>query len=116
MVERYGLKAPLVKAPPFISHYHRVPERLDLMQTIILNSNDQMSIKDKSILLVEDNDNDAMMTQRALRKSNILNKVVWAKDGAEALDYLFTTCLEQGEKLPQLILLDIHMPKVNGIE
>ncbi|HZV82563.1 MAG TPA: response regulator [Geobacteraceae bacterium] len=77
---------------------------------------DQDIAKGKTILLVEDNSDDALMTQRALHKANILNKVVWLKDGAEALDYLFNTCLEQGQTLPQVILLDIHMPKVNGIE
>jgi CheY-like chemotaxis protein len=77
---------------------------------------DQEIAKGKTILLVEDNGNDAMMTQRALKKANIQNTVIWVKDGAEALDYLFGNCLEQGEALPQLILLDIHMPKINGIE
>lgn len=86
------------------------------MDTIKFSREDQDIAKGKTILLVEDNSNDALMTQRALHKANILNKVIWMKDGAEALDYLFHTCLEQGEMLPQLILLDIHMPKVNGIE
>jgi CheY-like chemotaxis protein len=86
------------------------------METITFSREDQDVAKGKTILLVEDNSNDALMTQRALHKSNILNKVIWVKDGAEALDYLFLTCLKQGETLPQIILLDIHMPKVNGIE
>lgn len=86
------------------------------METVSFSKEDQDVAKGKTILLVEDNSNDALMTQRALHKSNILNKVIWLKDGAEALDYLFLTCLKHGESLPQIILLDIHMPKVNGIE
>jgi CheY-like chemotaxis protein len=86
------------------------------METHVFSKEDQDVAKGKSILLVEDDSNDALMTQRALMKANILNKVIWLKDGAAALDYLFGTCLEGGEHLPQLILLDIHMPKVNGIE
>lgn len=86
------------------------------MESINLSVEEQLLINDKTILLVEDNSNDAFLTQRSLKNANIKNKVVWLKDGAEAIDYLFTTCLLEGETLPQLILLDIHMPKVNGIE
>jgi two-component system, response regulator len=71
------------------------------------------------ILLVEDNPEDAEMTMRALRKRNLANHVHWAKDGEEALDYLFCTGpyagREQG-RLPKLVLLDIKMPKIDGIE
>lgn len=86
------------------------------MEMMTFSREDQDVAKGKTILLVEDNSNDALMTQRALHKSNILNRVIWLKDGAEALDYLFIACLKQGESLPQIILLDIHMPKVGGIE
>jgi CheY-like chemotaxis protein len=86
------------------------------MENVSFSAEDQELAKGKLILLVEDESNDALMTQRTLQKANILNSVVWVKDGAEALEYLFVNCLEQGGKLPQLILLDIHMPKVNGIE
>lgn len=67
------------------------------------------------ILLVEDNPDDQALTLRALKKNNILNEVTVASDGAEALDYLFPSdgaC----RKLPDLILLDLHLPKVNGLE
>jgi two-component system response regulator len=71
------------------------------------------------ILLVEDNPDDEALTLRALRKNNIANEVVVARDGAEALDYLFGTGAfagrEAGDK-PQVILLDLKLPKVDGLE
>lgn len=71
------------------------------------------------LLLAEDNPRDAEMTMRALRKVNFANKVHWVKDGEEALDFLFCTGTyadrEPGHA-PKLILLDIKMPKVDGIE
>jgi CheY-like chemotaxis protein len=64
------------------------------------------------ILLVEDSPADAEMTMRALRRNNLVNRLHWVKDGAEALDYLFAS-----ERLkPKLVLLDLKMPKVDGIE
>jgi two-component system, response regulator len=74
-------------------------------------------IDDKVILLVEDNPKDEALTIRALRKSNIVNQVDVVHDGAEALDYLFTTD-DQGHHrpLPQLVLLDLKLPKVDGHE
>ncbi len=71
------------------------------------------------ILLVEDNPNDAELTLRALKKNNIVNKIVHLKDGADALDYLFAEGAYAGRNLnikPRLILLDLKMPKVDGIE
>ena len=86
------------------------------MVNVTFTKEDLLAAKDKLILLVEDSDNDALMTMRALTKANVLNEVIWLKDGAEALDYLLKACLEDGKPLPQLVLLDIHMPKVGGIE
>ena len=71
------------------------------------------------IMLVEDNPDDEELTLRALKKGNILNEVVVARDGAEALDYLFGTGAYEGRDLsvmPLMILLDLRMPKVDGLE
>ncbi len=69
------------------------------------------------ILLVEDNPKDEALTLRALKKSNIVNKVVVAHDGVEALDYLFAPGADGSRNaLPQLILLDLKLPKIDGHE
>lgn len=73
----------------------------------------------KVILLVEDNPDDVDLTIRALKKNNILNEIVVAKDGVEALDYLFGTGAYAGRDVsvtPELILLDLKLPKVDGME
>lgn len=73
----------------------------------------------KIILLVEDNPDDEALTLRALKKNNILNKVVVARDGAEALDYLFCRGIyanREPQQMPELILLDLKLPKVDGLE
>jgi two-component system response regulator len=70
------------------------------------------------ILLVEDNALDAELTMRALKKGGLANKVLWVKDGQEALDYLFREgdYASRVETVPRLVLLDLKMPKVDGIE
>jgi len=71
----------------------------------------------KVILLVEDNPRDEALTLRALKKGNIVNEVVVARDGVEALDYLFGTGTHAGRDMtvmPQLVLLDLKLPKVDG--
>ena len=76
-------------------------------------------MNDKVILLVEDNPRDEALTLRALKKSNIVNDVIVARDGVEALDYLFATGAYEGRDtsiFPQLVLLDLKLPKVDGLE
>jgi len=71
------------------------------------------------ILLVEDNSSDEELTLLALRKCNILNKVVVARDGSEALDYLFGRSAYAGRDtndVPQIVLLDLNLPKIGGVE
>lgn len=69
----------------------------------------------KHILLVEDNPDDEVLTLRGLRHGNIINEVVVARDGQEALDYLFGSG-ERSPQLPTVVLLDLKLPKVDGLE
>ncbi len=72
-----------------------------------------------TILLVEDNPDDEALTLRAIKKNNIRNEIVVAHDGVEALDYLFGTGKFAGRNVgdtPQLVLLDLKLPKVDGLE
>jgi two-component system response regulator len=76
-------------------------------------------MSDKKILFVEDDPDDIELTMRALQKNNICNEIVVARDGAEALDYLFGHGQYVGrdvEDTPTLILLDLKLPKVSGLE
>jgi CheY-like chemotaxis protein len=78
-----------------------------------------MTLEDVEILLVEDNPNDVELTIRALQKQNLANKVFVVKDGAEALDFIFATGVYAArniENRPKVILLDLKLPKVDGIE
>ena len=74
---------------------------------------------EKIILLVEDNPDDVALTVRAFKKNNISNKVIVAKDGVEALDYLFGKGMYAGrdvKDMPVIVLLDLKLPRIDGLE
>ncbi|MDX9707433.1 MAG: response regulator [Azospira sp.] len=76
-------------------------------------------MNEKSILLVEDNPQDEMLTLRALRRANVANRIEVALDGQQALDYLFKEgefAERDGPDLPTVVLLDIGLPKLSGLE
>jgi two-component system response regulator len=76
-------------------------------------------MNNKVILLVEDDPRDEALTLRALKKCNVLNEIVVARDGVEALDYIFGTGKYSGRDVsdrPQLVLLDLKLPKLDGFE
>jgi two-component system response regulator len=76
-------------------------------------------MEDKAILLVEDNEDDVELTVRAFKKNNIGNPLVVARDGAEALDYLFATgayAQRIVRDLPQVVLLDLKLPRIDGLQ
>lgn len=73
----------------------------------------------KTILLVEDNPDDELLTRMALQENNLLNEIVVAHDGVEALDYLFGRGRYAGRDLndkPQVVLLDLKLPKLDGLD
>jgi len=75
--------------------------------------------KGGTILLVEDNPDDVALTERALKKARIANKVVIARDGPDALDFLFGTGAYAGRDtgaMPEVVLLDLKLPKMDGLE
>jgi len=76
-------------------------------------------MKDKVILLVEDNPDDVELTKLAFEKNNIANNVIVARDGVEALDYMFGTGIYAGrdiKDMPVVVLLDLKLPKIDGLE
>lgn len=78
-----------------------------------------MSNEEIEILLVEDNLDDAALTIMALKKKNLGNKLIHLKDGVEALDFIYGTGVYEGSRmdfLPKVILLDLKMPRLNGLE
>ena len=74
--------------------------------------------EEMDILLAEDSDQDAELALRALKRGNVVNKVVRVKDGAEAIDWLFCSGEFNGRKgvNPRLVLLDLKMPRMDGID
>ena len=78
-----------------------------------------MVFNEIEVLLVEDNETDAELTIRALKRKNLANNLVWVKDGEEALEFIFANgrySEREIQDLPKLVLLDLRMPKVDGME
>ncbi|MEN3330275.1 MAG: hypothetical protein V7638_5082 [Acidobacteriota bacterium] len=76
-------------------------------------------LNEVEVLLVEDNPSDAELTMRALKKRNLANKLFHAKDGAEALDFIFAHgpfAYRRVENGPKVVLLDLKLPKIDGLE
>jgi CheY-like chemotaxis protein len=73
-------------------------------------------MRHKSILLVEDNADDEVLTLRALRKHNIADDVVVVRDGAEALAFFYEATRAGHDQLPELVLLDLKLPKLDGLQ
>lgn len=76
-------------------------------------------MSERPILLVEDNADDELLATRAFRKNHILNEVVVAHDGVEAIDYLFGTGAHTGRDMtvwPQVVLLDLNIPRIGGLD
>ncbi len=74
-----------------------------------------MNVTPKVILLVEDNPDDVVLTQRAFKKSNVANELVVVRDGVEALEYLLAPGKTR-ESLPEVVLLDLNLPRIGGLE
>jgi CheY-like chemotaxis protein len=84
-----------------------------------MNGVEHNIVKAVDILLVEDNETDAELCLRALKKHGLANNVVWVKNGPEALDFVFRTGSYAGipdDLKPKVILLDLQLPKLNGME
>ncbi|HKC46440.1 MAG TPA: response regulator [Gemmatimonadales bacterium] len=78
-----------------------------------------VTVEEVEVLLVEDNSSDAELTVRALKKNNLTNRLQIARDGVEALDFLFARgafANRVGSQLPKVVLLDMKLPKMSGLE
>lgn len=73
-------------------------------------------MKNVKVMVIEDNQADIDLIKYAFKKNHYTNELIVVKDGEEALDYLLTRCKIDEEKKPELIILDINIPKVNGLE
>src|SRR5262245_24780355 len=106
------------KAPYFTSAYPRKKqnEKLILLLTIKKNHMDHHEVE---ILLIEDNIHEAELAIRSLKKNNLANRLKHIDDGADALDFIFSTGKYAGRTTPfnpKLILLDLKLPRVDGLE
>jgi two-component system response regulator len=92
-----------MKAQHSISHYNlNIEQRYEIMNA-------------GKILLVEDNDDDVALLQRALKKHGMFNEVIRARNGVQALEILFGTG-DMPEQIPSLVFLDLKLPKLNGLD
>jgi two-component system response regulator len=71
---------------------------------------------ERSILVVEDNDDDLVLALRALREQDVTHEVAFARDGVEASDFLFGTADADAQPLPIVVFLDLNLPRVSGLE
>lgn len=115
---------------PSLEIIRKLARALDVSLAVLLDSAEKIPDPDQAmkqegllgqpvdILLVEDNPRDAEVALRALAKAGLTNRVQVARDGAEALDYVFGTgrYARRSKDLPHLILMDLHLPKVSGLE
>lgn len=93
-----------------------IPELLSVSTRVPPPPPNDLSSKLAEILLIEDESDDVALTLSAFREARIANPVHVAMDGAEALDYLFGMGQHAARRLPQVILLDLNLPKVDGLE
>jgi two-component system response regulator len=104
--------------PPLLTAFQVLSaQTLRLTPIVLILMDDGM--EKKVILLVEDNPDDELLTIRAFEKNNLRNEVVIARDGAEALDYLFGTGAYSDRDtrvMPQFVLLNLNIPKIDGLE
>lgn len=90
-----------------------------LFYAVTAEENEEVKMAEVTILLVEDNPDDELLTVRELRRQSVANEIVVARDGAEALDYLFgegAYAERDATDTPALVLLDLKLPKVDGLE
>ncbi|MGL6073985.1 MAG: response regulator [Fimbriiglobus sp.] len=86
-----------------------------MTERITLDSELESIMNHGNILLIEDNEDDILLTMRAFKKANVVNQVVVLRDGAEALEYI-TGKPDAPPPIPAVILLDLKLPKVSGLE
>jgi CheY-like chemotaxis protein len=111
---RIGEKFPVSPIPPFsLSPSPRFSDSYSQRKEEIMETNEV------EILLIEDDPHDAELAIRALKKNNLANKLIWVKDGAEALDFMFARGVYSNREVnhtPKVVLLDLRLPKVDGME
>lgn len=98
---------------PFMFHLLRIINKITIQPLLTTKT---ITMNEIQILLVEDNEGDILLTLEAFKELKVNNSVAVVRDGAEAIEFLKSEGQFAGTKLPHLILLDINMPRLNGIE